>query len=87
MNYAQANQYFDIVIIDPPAFAKRRAEIDKAIAAYQQLTRLGLAVLAPNGILVQASCSSRVSVAVFYNAIHQADLCMFDVDSTCPQLG
>jgi 23S rRNA (cytosine1962-C5)-methyltransferase len=71
-NYAQVKQFFDIVIIDPPAFAKRQAEIDKAIAAYQRLTRLGIAVLESEGVLVQSSCSSRVSAAVFYEAVHQA---------------
>jgi 23S rRNA (cytosine1962-C5)-methyltransferase len=70
--YAQAKQRFDIVIIDPPAFAKRETEIAKAISAYQQLTRLGIAVLAPDGILVQASCSSRVDATAFFQAIHQA---------------
>ena len=62
------------MIIDPPTFAKREAEIKKAVAAYQQLTRLGLAVLSPNGTLVQASCSSRVSETIFYQTIHQAAL-------------
>jgi len=71
-NCAQARQIFDIVIIDPPAFAKRHVEIEKAIAAYQRLTHLGILLLAHNGILIQSSCSSRVSPAVFYDAIHKA---------------
>jgi len=70
--YAEAEECFDMVIIDPPAFAKKQAEIDKGIAAYQHLTRLGIAVLSSNGILVQASCSSRVNSAAFFEAIHQA---------------
>jgi 23S rRNA (cytosine1962-C5)-methyltransferase len=70
--YAQAKEIFDIVIIDPPSFAKKKIETDKAIRAYQQLTRLGLAVLAPGGVLVQASCSSRVTAPVFFEGVHQA---------------
>ncbi len=71
-NFAHTGRVFDVVIIDPPSFAKRRSEIDKAVGAYQRLTRLGLGVLAPGGILVQASCSSRVDKESFFSAIHQA---------------
>ena len=71
-NYAQAKLNFDMVIIDPPSFAKRKSETQKALAAYHRLTILGIKVLVPGGILVQASCSSRVSEAVFFETIHQA---------------
>jgi 23S rRNA (cytosine1962-C5)-methyltransferase len=63
---------FDMVIIDPPAFAKREAEINRAIQAYQRLTHLGLKVLKPGGILVQASCSSRVGAKDFFHAVNGA---------------
>ena len=63
---------FDLVIIDPPMFAQNQAQTASAIAAYQRLTRLGLEVLRPGGVLVQASCSSRVESEAFFNAIHQA---------------
>ena len=72
--YAKAKLFFDMVIIDPPSFAKRKSETIKAIAAYHRLTSLGIKVLVPGGILVQASCSSRVSEPVFYKTIHQAAL-------------
>ena len=65
-------QRFDMVIIDPPSFAKKASQRDAAINAYQKLTRLGLDILAPNGVLVQASCSSRVESEVFFDAIHIA---------------
>ncbi len=63
---------FDLVILDPPAFAKTRSEVKTALAAYSQLTRLGLGVLNPGGILVASSCSSQVSAEVFFYAVHQA---------------
>lgn len=63
---------FDLVIIDPPAFAQKQSQIPKAISAYQRLTRLGLGVLQPDGILMQASCSSRVTIDAFFDAIHRA---------------
>ena len=66
------NQRYDLVIIDPPSFAKSRAEIQSALRAYQRLTRLGLQVLKPSGVLVQASCSSRISSKSFYTHIHEA---------------
>lgn len=60
-----AGRRFDLVIIDPPAFAKQQSEVERALAAYAQLTRLGLGVLQAGGTLVLASCSSRVSTADF----------------------
>jgi 23S rRNA (cytosine1962-C5)-methyltransferase len=63
---------FDLIVIDPPSFAKIQPEIQGAIKAYQQLTRLGLNVLSPGGVLVQASCSSRVSQDDFFPAVHRA---------------
>ncbi|MBT3336366.1 MAG: 23S rRNA (cytosine(2499)-C(5))-methyltransferase [Anaerolineae bacterium] len=61
---------FEMVIIDPPSFARKASQTDGAINAYQKLTRLGIEILAPNGILVQASCSSRVESDAFFDAIH-----------------
>lgn len=65
-------QRFEMVIIDPPSFAKKASQINGAINAYQKLTKLGLDILAPNGILVQASCSSRVKSDAFFDVIHAA---------------
>jgi 23S rRNA (cytosine1962-C5)-methyltransferase len=61
-----------MVIIDPPSFAKSAAEVERALAAYARLVRLALQVLEPGGILVMASCSSRVSADKFFNTIQQA---------------
>ncbi len=63
---------FDLVIVDPPAFAKKRAQVERALAAYGRLTRLGLGVLRSGGTLVTASCSSKVSADEFFAAIHRA---------------
>ena len=62
-------QKFDMVILDPPMFAQRKSQVQKAIASYRNLTHLGLGVIKPGGVLVQASCSSRVSAEDFYSAI------------------
>lgn len=66
---AGAGRAFDLVIVDPPSFAKRAAEVERALAAYARLARLGLAVTCPGGTLVLASCSSRVSAAQFYDTV------------------
>ncbi len=63
---------FEMVIIDPPSFAHKKSQRDGAVRAYQQLTRLGVSLLAPNGILVQASCSSRVNTELFFKSIRFA---------------
>ena len=65
-------QRFEMVIIDPPSFAKKASQTAGALNAYQKLTKLGLDILTPNGILVQASCSSRVESDDFFDAIHIA---------------
>jgi 23S rRNA (cytosine1962-C5)-methyltransferase len=63
---------FDLVIVDPPAFAKKQAEVERALSAYERLTHLGLGVLQPGGTLVMASCSSRVGADEFFTTVHRA---------------
>lgn len=67
----EAKRRFDMVVIDPPAFAKQQREIEGALAAYGRLVRLGLNVLQPQGTLVMASCSSRIETDPFFTLIHQ----------------
>ena len=69
---AQEGRQFDLAIVDPPAFAKERSEVERALVAYARLTRLALAVLRPGGILVMSSCSSRVSAEAFFATVNQA---------------
>lgn len=63
---------FDVIVVDPPAFARRQREVDSALAAYRRLTRAALDVAAPDVRLFQASCSSRVDRRSFLTAIDQA---------------
>jgi 23S rRNA (cytosine1962-C5)-methyltransferase len=67
-----AQAQFDIVIIDPPAFAKRKKDLPKALAAYRRLNQLAIQVLAPGGILVSCSCSYHVGAAELEDAIAKA---------------
>lgn len=59
-----AGRRFDVVIVDPPSFAKRSAEVEAARAAYRRLAVLGAGLVAPGGTLVFASCSSRITTAM-----------------------
>ena len=63
---------FDMVIVDPPSFAKSTAEVERALAAYARLARLATGLLTPGGILVMASCSSRVTADAFFDTVTQA---------------
>ena len=58
---------FDMVIIDPPSFAKSAKEIPSAKNSYLRLAKLGAQLVANKGILVLASCSSRVSAQAFFD--------------------
>jgi 23S rRNA (cytosine1962-C5)-methyltransferase len=70
----EARRSFEMVIIDPPAFAKSQPEVERALTGYGRLVRLGLDVLRPNGILVMASCSSRVEAETFFKLVNQTAL-------------
>jgi 23S rRNA (cytosine1962-C5)-methyltransferase len=63
---------FDIVIVDPPAFAKRKKDLPKALAAYKRLNQLAMQLLGPEGILVSCSCSYHVSAEDLQDAIAKA---------------
>jgi 23S rRNA (cytosine1962-C5)-methyltransferase len=63
------SERFDLVILDPPSFASRQSQIDRALRAYAALTRLGVVLLRPGGVLVQASCSSRVTADQFFETV------------------
>ena len=63
---------FDIVVIDPPAFAKRKKDLPKALAAYKRLNQLAIQALASDGILVSCSCSFHVSAEDLQEAIAKA---------------
>ncbi len=69
---AKSHRRFDVVILDPPMFAQKQSQVEQALSGYKKLTQLGLAVLKRGGTLVQASCSSRVPAADFFDAVNAA---------------
>jgi 23S rRNA (cytosine1962-C5)-methyltransferase len=70
----KTNEYFDLIVLDPPSLAKRATEREGAIHAYETLNALGIARLSRDGILVAGSCSTHVSAAEFFDAVHRAAL-------------
>jgi 23S rRNA (cytosine1962-C5)-methyltransferase len=71
-SFKQEGRKFDLIILDPPAFAKSQKAVEGALSGYASLNRQALAVLKPGGILCTASCSARVSGDAFFEAIKEA---------------
>ncbi|OGU63447.1 MAG: hypothetical protein A2499_13355 [Stygiobacter sp. RIFOXYC12_FULL_38_8] len=69
---ATENKKFDIVNIDPPAFAKSKKNLPKAIKAYEKLNRLALEVVNENGFVFSSSCSHHLKKEDFVDAIRAA---------------
>ncbi len=63
---------FDVVILDPPAFIQRKRDLGKGRKAYRRINELGMRLLAPNGLLVSASCSMQLSHSDLVGAIQGA---------------
>ncbi|WP_299117511.1 class I SAM-dependent rRNA methyltransferase [uncultured Winogradskyella sp.] len=66
-NLIKRGKRFDVVVIDPPSFAKQQSEIDLAKKKYAQLAELGAKLVAKKGLLVLASCSSRILAQSFFD--------------------
>lgn len=66
---AASGRRFEVVVADPPAFAKTRKDIPAALKGYAKLARLAATVTAPGGMLFIASCSHHVGPADFAEAV------------------
>ena len=69
---ARSGDRFDVVIIDPPSFTPRQASVERALTMYGMLTAKGVQLVRPGGVLVQASCSSRVTADQFHTTVSHA---------------
>lgn len=70
--YEREKKRFDVVILDPPAFAKNRAAIPGALRGYKEINLRALKLIPDGGFLVTASCSSPVSRAAWHEVIEEA---------------
>lgn len=63
---------FDVIVLDPPAFAKNRASLKAAIRGYKEINLRALKLLNPGGVLVTCTCSYHVSEELFLEILAQA---------------
>ncbi|WP_127478265.1 class I SAM-dependent rRNA methyltransferase [Sulfurivermis fontis] len=63
---------YDVVIVDPPAFIKRKKDAKEGIQAYRRINQAALQLLGKDGILVAASCSFHLQREVFLDLLHQS---------------
>ena len=63
---------YDLIIVDPPAFIKRKKDIKEGIQAYRRLNQAALQLLGKDGILVSASCSYHLQRERFAELLHQS---------------
>ena len=73
-DYASANRRYDTIVLDPPAFAKTKRDLDSAMRGYKELNLRALKMLRPGGILVTCSCSYHVNEASFLEMLAAAAL-------------
>jgi 23S rRNA (cytosine1962-C5)-methyltransferase len=69
---AAAGEQFDIVICDPPAFAKSRKDAEAGLRAYHRMTRLAAPLVVPGGFLLVASCSHHAPLEAFTGQVAAA---------------
>jgi len=72
--HAAARRRFDLVVLDPPAFAKTRQNLDAAVRGYREINRRALELLGPGGVLVTCSCSHHLSEAALLEVVAEASL-------------
>ncbi len=66
------SEKFDVVILDPPAFIKKRKDLAVGTQAYQRLNELALSLVKSNGILVSASCSLHLTQEMLLDVVRRA---------------
>jgi 23S rRNA (cytosine1962-C5)-methyltransferase len=72
--HASAHRQFSMVVLDPPAFAKSRRNVEAAATGYKEINLRALRLLSPGGVLVTCSCSHHVSEAMLLQVVAQAAL-------------
>ena len=65
----QRRKHYDVVVVDPPSFAQRKSNVERALHAYGQLTQRAVQLTRTDGLLMQASCSSRITEQQFFATV------------------
>lgn len=70
--WSKEDKKYDVVMLDPPAFTKSRANIQKAITGYKEINLRGMKLVKPGGFLVTSSCANLVQPELFLQIIDMA---------------
>lgn len=70
--WTKEDRRYDVVMLDPPAFTKSRATIQKAITGYKEINLRGMKLIRPGGFLVTSSCTNLVDPDLFLQIIDMA---------------
>lgn len=73
-DYSASEHRYDIIVLDPPAFAKTKRDLDAAMRGYKELNLRALKMLRPGGFLISCSCSYHVSQPEFIQMLASAAL-------------
>src|SRR5580693_8710232 len=68
-DYASSGQQYDTIVLDPPAFAKNKSNLETALRGYKELNLRALKMLRPGGILITCCCSYHVSPAQYLEVV------------------
>lgn len=71
-DFHQVGRRFDLIIVDPPSFARNKAQTEAALQAYRRLNTLALRCLSAEGILASSSCTGQVSPPAFKKMLAEA---------------
>ena len=71
-HFEQSGERFNTIVLDPPAFAKNKAAVEKALTGYKDINLRALRLLEPGGVLVTCSCSYNVDEATFLGVLQAA---------------
>jgi 23S rRNA (cytosine1962-C5)-methyltransferase len=71
-HFEQSGERFNTIVLDPPAFAKNKAAVEKALAGYKDINLRALRILEPGGVLVTCSCSYNVDEPMFLQVLAAA---------------
>ncbi len=63
---------FDFIVLDPPAFVKKKSHLSQGSRAYKEINRLAIQQIKPNGLILTCSCSSHIDWSLFQKIIYSA---------------
>ena len=70
--FEMRGEKFDVIVLDPPAFAKNRASLKSAVRGYKEINLRGLKLLNEGGVLITCTCSYHVAEDLFLEILHEA---------------